>query len=121
MDTLIFLALLCLPFINWPVAISLVRLARIRPTIGALTERAALAVVIAIVTTIYVGIAANTQTGFPGIDFETSKVILRLLIIGIGLSPLWWLWGYYRGHFASNLQDDEDELRKVDADIDDPA
>lgn len=107
-NTLTFVLLLILPFINWPVAFMLVRLAWIKPTIRALTERAVLAVVIAIVTTIYVFVAANTQGGFLLLSQGEALTLLRLTIIGFGLYPTWWLWSYYRGRFTASGDDDRD-------------
>lgn len=112
MDALVFAALLATPFINWPVAIILVRIARVRPTIRALTERAILAVIIAIVTTVYWFIAVNTQLGFPVITPTGSMFIIRCTIVVVGLYPMWWLWSYFSGGFRSDAQDDEDEARK---------
>ena len=34
------------------------------------------------------------------------------MMIGIGLSPLWWLWSYYMGRFKGDAQDDKDEADK---------
>lgn len=120
-DAIIFGALLFLPFINWPVAIMLIRLARIRPTIRALTERAVLALVIAVATTTYVLVAVNTEIGFAMFDFEIGKVILRLLILAIGLFPLWWLWSYYKGRFHGGLDDEIEESAKLGRDRNDAA
>lgn len=106
-NTLTFFGLLVLPFINWPVAFMLIRLARIKPHIRALTERAILAVVIAVVTTIYVFVAANTQGGFFVLSQGEALTLLRLTIIGFGLYPAWWLWTYYRGDFGSGEGDDD--------------
>ena len=114
MDALVFAALLATPFINWPVAIILIRLARIRPTIRALTERAILAVIIAIVTTVYWFIAINTQLGFPVITPTGSMFIIRCTIVTIGLYPLWWLWSYSTGRFKGTKQDAADEEAKDD-------
>lgn len=101
MDALVFAALLALPFINWPVAIILIRLARIKPMIRVLTERAVLAAIIATVTTVYWFIAVNTQLGFPVITSTGSMFVIRLMIVLVGIYPAWWLWSYYSGRFKS--------------------
>lgn len=101
MDTgyLLLVALLMLPFFNWPVAIILIRLSRMSPSIKALSERAWLAALIALVTTVYVVVTWNTQFGYNWFTFDTGRTIVRLSILGIGLYPLWWLWAYYTGRF----------------------
>lgn len=99
LDSLLVVILLLLPFLNWLVAATLIRLSIISPSIKALSERAGLAVLIAMVTTIYAFVALNTVSGLTFFDAPTVRTVVRLLIIGIGLYPLWWAWSYYTGRF----------------------
>ena len=89
---LLTLALLCLVVVNWTVALTLLRLSAQRPTIRALTERAWLAALIALVTTLTL-VAQMLPDGSP------ADVASRVLMVAISLYPLWWLWSYYAGRF----------------------
>ena len=102
MDAPLLAALILLPFINWPVAIILLRLAWVRPRIKALTERAWYATIIAACTTIYVLIAVNTNLGNALFSLEAGRLTVRLMFLGIGLYPLWWLWSYLTGGFGGD-------------------
>lgn len=60
------------------------------PRVGALTERAVIAVLISAFLTLYALVAANTEGGFVLFPFEESVRFLRvgvLLLAGIG--PVW--------------------------------
>lgn len=82
----------CLVVINWTAAFILLRLAVRRPQIKALTERALLAVLIAIVTSLtLMGESLPEATGF--------ETLARIAMVAISLYPLWWLWSYYSGRF----------------------
>jgi uncharacterized membrane protein len=98
-DALVAVAFLILPFVNWPVAVLLLRLSLQRPKIRSLAERAFLAFLIAIVTTVYALIVLNTQLGYPVMTRDTSRDIVRLFIFIVGLYPLWWLWAYWTDRF----------------------
>lgn len=77
--------------INWTVAATLLRLAYRAPRIHALTERAWLALLIAIVTTL---------TMVSELLPEAVAVVpSRVLMVAISLYPLWWLWSYWTGRF----------------------
>ena len=124
LDTILVGILLILPVLNWYVAASLIRLSIISPPIKALTERTLLAVLIAVVTTVYSLVVVNTITGLSFWDAATVRSVIRLLIIGIGIYPLWWAWTYSTGHFEDGHFDAghfEDESWTADSDGDDAA
>jgi hypothetical protein len=84
--------------VSWFSAISLVWAARhAKPRIGALTERAIIAVLISTFLTVYAFVAWNTNAGYPLFDFEAGLRLLRGLVLLLSLvSPLWlglWLTG----------------------------
>lgn len=111
MEALSLAALVALPFINWPLAITLLRLSRQRPYIRALSERAGLATIIAIVTTVYVAVAINSHLDFALFDAEAARVVVRSAIFVIGLYPLYWVWAYYTGRFRDRLADDDPDVQ----------
>ncbi len=82
--------------ISWISAVILVHLARQKPRIGFLTERAVAAVVLAFATTIYMLIAHNVDNGFWILDTASTRVIARLIFVVLGLIPLGWLILYWR-------------------------
>jgi hypothetical protein len=82
-----------LVIVNWTVAVTLLRLAYRRgPRIRALTERAWLAVLIAIATTLAFG-----AQEFPG--SAALSVASRFVMVGVSLYPIWWLWAYHTNRF----------------------
>jgi hypothetical protein len=82
--------------VAWLSAVILVILARQRPRIAFLVERAVGAVILAIATTSYAIIAHNTDHGFPWFDSDTARLAVRLLFIALGFIPLIWLALYWR-------------------------
>lgn len=93
---LLFPLLVLMPVIDWAATVILVVLARRKPRIGFLTERAFSAFIVSLVTTIYAVVALNTQLGFPVIDNRAALGIVRLAIVILGLAPLAWLVLYWR-------------------------
>jgi hypothetical protein len=82
-----------LVIVNWTVAITLLRLAYRRgPRIRALTERAWLAVLIAVVTTLTFG--AQELPGSAALGLAS-----RLMMVSVSLYPVWWLWAYHTNRF----------------------
>lgn len=84
--------------ISWVSAVSLVWAARhAKPRVGALTERAIIAVLISTFLTMYAFVAWNTNAGYPLFDFDAGLRLLRGLVLLLSLvSPLWlvlWLTG----------------------------
>lgn len=97
MDFAGLLVLAALPFINWPVAIFLVRLARRKPAIRALEERAGLAVLISTVSTCYAIASINFNLGI--IEFDLARSMTRGAMVVLGLYPLVWAWAYWTDRF----------------------
>lgn len=98
-DILVTMIFIVLPLVNWPVAITLLRLSLRRPRIRALSERAFLAFLIAVMTTGYSVVVVNSSTGYHVMDRDTGRNVVRLFVVLIGLYPIWWLWAYYTGRF----------------------
>lgn len=66
-----------------------------KPPVGALTERAVIAVVISLFLTMYALVAGNTDAGFAWFPFEQGVAILRvgalaLSLVGPTWLVLWW-------------------------------
>jgi hypothetical protein len=96
MAALLIAVLFVAPFVDWTVALLLVRASRNYPKGHALRERAILAVVIAIAVTVYFLAALNAFAKYPAFDLETGQLIARLAVASIGLLPAYWLWIYAR-------------------------
>jgi hypothetical protein len=79
----------------WISAAILVHAARnATPRSGALTERAILAVVIAVFLTTYLLIAYNTDNGRILFDQDAARRLLRTIVLMVGVIPIIWtvLW-----------------------------
>lgn len=83
---------------NWPVAGILVYAAWQKPRITALTVLAVAATLIAVGITAYVWAVGNAAAGYP-IPKETAQVTFRLLLIGLSLFPVWFLYLFLTGKF----------------------
>ncbi len=83
--------LVLMPVVDWVATAALVMLARRRPRISFLTERAFAAAIVSCVTTVYALVALNTQLGFPLIDREWALIIVRSAIVVLGAAPIVWL------------------------------
>ncbi len=99
LEGVLFVVIAALLMMNWPVAIILIRAARRRPRIRALTVMATITTIIAVALTAYVAAVINAGYGylFPK---EIAQVILRLMLLGLALFPLWFLWLYRTGRFS---------------------
>jgi len=62
-----------------------------RPRIGALTERAAIAVMISLLISASALLVLNTSLGLALFPPETARIIFRVSLLGIGLVPAAWL------------------------------
>ena len=82
-----------LPF-AWMSTIVLVWAARKRPRIGALTERAIIAVVIAVFLTAISIIVYNTESDQALFAVEVARIFFRVSVLMLGLIPVYWflLW-----------------------------
>jgi hypothetical protein len=95
------LALLILPLAvyAWVSASILVRAARIRPHIAVLTERAIVAVGIAVFGTIYAIVVINAEMGL-WLDIDASVVAVRLGVVVLLSLPAYWSWAYATGRLG---------------------
>jgi hypothetical protein len=96
LDALFFAALLILPFFDWLATLELLRLNRLDPSVGFLTERTVAALVVSSVTTVYALVALNTQLGFPVLDRTAALDIVRSAVVILGFHPIFWLVLYRR-------------------------
>lgn len=88
-------------FAAWVSAVVLVRAARhARPSVGALTERAVIAVLIAVMLTIYAVVAANTDIGSSLFDQDTGRRFVRLVVVMVGAIPVVWCYLWLRGRLG---------------------
>lgn len=62
-----------------------------RPRIGALTERAVIAVMISLLITASAVLVLNTALGRTLFDADLARIIFRVSLLGIGLVPAAWL------------------------------
>ena len=83
---------------NWPVALFLTYQSRKRPRIMALTVMAVAALLIAVGITVYVWAVVNAGLDYP-VPRETAQVLLRAVLAGLALFPLWFLRLYRTGRF----------------------
>jgi len=95
------LALLIIPLAvyAWVSASILVRAARIRPHIAVLTERAIVAVGIAVFGTIYAIVVINGEFRLA-LDVEASIVAVRLGVVILLSLPAYWSWAYATGRLG---------------------
>ena len=75
----------------------LVRAACQRPRIGALTERALIAVVIALFGLVYSAVAINTELGSALFGTDVARIGVRATVIVLLGIPAWWTTLYLTG------------------------
>ena len=78
-------------------AVVLVRAAVAKPRIGALTERAGIAVVIALFGIVYSAVAVNTEMGHAMFASEAARLGVRATVIVLLGIPAWWTFLYLTG------------------------
>jgi hypothetical protein len=88
------IALVILALSSWFSTALLLRAAWLRPRIGALTERAAIAVILAIFWTVCVVLVLNTDSGHALIPLDVALVVFRICLLILLLIPTYWLWLY---------------------------
>lgn len=66
-----------------------------RPRIGALTERAVIALMISLLITASAILVLNTVLGRTLFDAEVARIIFRVSLLGIGLVPAAWLYLFF--------------------------
>lgn len=74
--------------------------ARRKPRIGALTERAFIAFLIAVLGTVSCAIVINTDAGHPLFDAVTASLVFRIAIIAVLAVPSVWLVLWYAGRLG---------------------
>jgi len=100
MTALIGAAIWGLAVFAWVSVLILVRAAR-REHIGALTERAVVAVVIAIFGTVYSGVVANAEVARL-FDTQSMVVLVRFGVIVLLLLPIYWTLLYLTGRLGDD-------------------
>lgn len=86
---------------NWPVAVILGLAAAKRPRIMALTVMAVSATLIATGLSVYVLAVMNAVWGYP-VPREGAQILLRAVLLGLALFPIWFLWLYRTGRFRDS-------------------
>lgn len=77
--------------VTWLSTGLLVMFAWQKPRIGALTERAMIAIVISLLITASAILVLNTLSGQALFPAETARLIFRASLLGVGLVPAAWL------------------------------
>lgn len=96
-------AILALQTVGYlPVAFVMLRAARQRPSIWALTLFSYLTIVIAVVVVTYVLAVANSLAGQP-VSLDTTKTVLRLVFIPLAAFPYLFAWVYLTGRFRDGV------------------
>ena len=85
--------LILLPVADWLAAVILVRAARQKPPIHALTERAWSAVLLSIAAT-FAAILGFVRLQFLPIEREIAITMLALALVFVSIPALYWLWLY---------------------------
>jgi len=115
-EGLLYTAISFLLLLNWPVFLILARAAWAKPRITALTVMAVASGLIAIGLTAYVWAVANAAAGYP-VPRETAQTWFRLILLGLGLFPLWFLWLYATERFddrPKETKQESDERRSTE-------
>lgn len=89
-----------LAVVSWVSAAVLLYAAHQRPRIGALNERAVIAVVFAVFGTFYTVVTINTTSGYALIPIEVARLITRALVAVELLIPAWWTWLWATGQLG---------------------
>jgi len=84
-------ALIALTITSWASTFLLVRAARQPPRIGALVERAIIAVVLSAFGTVCVVIVFNTDAGWEWFTNDAARALFRLSLFAFLLIPCVWL------------------------------
>lgn len=100
LDRLLPIAVAILTVVAWLSAYVLVRAAMPRPRIGALTERAAIAVLIAVFGTVSTFLVFNTESGRAILPSEAARVLFRLCLLFLLGVPAYWTWLYRSGRLG---------------------
>lgn len=91
LERILIAVLVLLALTSWFSTTLLLRAAWKRPRIGALTERAAIAVVLAIFGSVCVVLVLNTEAGGALIQLEAARFLFRVCLVILLLIPAYWL------------------------------
>lgn len=85
----------------WLSAAVLVRAAYRHPRIGALSERAVVALAIALFGTAYGAVVFNAEV-VRVFDTQTAMVVVRVGVVMLLCLPAWWSWMYVTGRLGGD-------------------
>lgn len=85
----------------WVSAVVLIVAARKRPNIGALTERAVVAVGIALFGTLYSAVVLNNEV-VRLFDSGSAVIVVRLAVVGLLCLPAFWSFAYITGRLGDD-------------------
>lgn len=100
LEPILALGIWALTLAAWPAAIILVR-AAYGAHIGALTERAIVAVGLALFGTAYSFVVVNAELA-PILDTRALVILVRVGVVGLLLLPLIWTGFYWLGRLGDN-------------------
>lgn len=81
-------------------AVVLVAAAVQKPRIGALTERAAIAVILAVFGAVYSVVAVNTELDQAMFTTDVGRLAVRLIVVLLLAIPAWWTILYLTGRLG---------------------
>lgn len=82
-------------------AFVLVKAAFVKPRIGALVERAAVAVLIAFFGVVYSIVALDTDAGRAIFTTEAARLVIRVAVVALLALPTYWSFLYLTGRLGS--------------------
>jgi hypothetical protein len=85
------IALSALALAAWASTVLLVRAALVRPHIGALTERAVIAVLLSAFGTVCVVLVWNSDSGQALFAIDAARILFRVCLFGLLLVPTIWI------------------------------
>lgn len=93
------LVVILVPF-SWISSAVLYRASRAGPTIGALTERTIVAIVIGVMVTSAGGLTLNRITGYSLFPIEVARIVFSLSVIALASIPVAWVVLWYQGRLG---------------------
>lgn len=84
-------ALAAFAIASWCSTALLVRAAIQSPRIGALTERAAIAVILSVFGSVCVILVLNTDSGQALFPLEVARIVFRVCLLALLFIPVYWL------------------------------
>lgn len=101
-DRALSLLILILAGFGWFSTGVLVNAVRKGPRIGALTERAAIGVLLGVFVTIYGVAAYNSDAAFIFLPQDVVRILVRGLVLVLGLIPVYWVYLYLTGKLGGS-------------------